>query len=314
MDKLLSLFLVTILLLTGCQSSEGQLKNVGLLVPDTINDQVWGSKGYKGLLKIQSTFDTEVYYKEKMNSQEAVSKAVQEFSNQGVNLIFGHGSEYAYYFEQIHQDHPNIRFVVFNGDVNGDNLTSVNFSGHAMGFFGGMIAGGMTESNKIGVIAAHEWQPEVDGFFEGALYENSEANVSIRFTQSWDDKDIAVKMVDEMIDNGVDVVYPAGDAFNVPVIERLKEEGLYAIGYVSDQADLGKNTVLTSTVQNVVEIYESVASDYNDGNLKSGNLYYDFQEEAIEMGRYSPIVPDNLKRKVETAVSEYKETGLLPNQ
>ncbi|WP_070119774.1 BMP family ABC transporter substrate-binding protein [Bacillus marinisedimentorum] len=314
MYKLLSLFLVITLLSTGCQSSEGKLKNVGLLVPDTINDQVWGSKGYKGLLKIQSTFDTEVYYKEKMNSQAAVTKAVQEFSNQGVNLIFGHGSEYAYYFKRIHQDHPNIHFIVFNGDVDGENITSVNFSAHAMGFFGGIIAGGMTETNKIGVIAAYEWQPEVNGFFEGVLYENSEADVSIRFTQSWDDKEIAVKMVNEMIDSGVDVVYPAGDAFNVPVIERLKEEGLYAIGYVSDQADLGKNTVLTSTVQNVVGIYESVARDFNEGNLKSGNLYYDFQEEAIAMGRYSPLVPRQLKKKVEAAVSVYKETGSLPNQ
>ncbi|MCY7726070.1 BMP family ABC transporter substrate-binding protein, partial [Bacillus pumilus] len=38
-----------LLLLSACSQAplKGQIEKVGLLVPDTINDQVWGTKGYK---------------------------------------------------------------------------------------------------------------------------------------------------------------------------------------------------------------------------------------------------------------------------
>lgn len=81
--------------------STGKLEKAGLLVPDTVNDQVWGTKGYKGMLKIQSHYDVEVYYKEGMNSEMVVERAVKEFDQKGVNLIFGHGNEYAAYFNNI---------------------------------------------------------------------------------------------------------------------------------------------------------------------------------------------------------------------
>ncbi len=37
------------------------------------------------------------------------------------------------------------------------------------------------------------------------------------------------------------------------------KDGLYAIGYVAEQSNLGKNTVLTSTVQNVDKAYTLIA-------------------------------------------------------
>ncbi|EDL62880.1 hypothetical protein [Bacillus sp. SG-1] len=58
MKKVVCSVLILLLLLTGCsqQGEKGNLNNVGLLVSETISDQVWGTKGYKGLLKIQSRF------------------------------------------------------------------------------------------------------------------------------------------------------------------------------------------------------------------------------------------------------------------
>jgi transcriptional activator of comK gene len=315
MNKPIWLFVFILLLLSGCgQPIKGELKNVGLLVPETINDQVWGTKGYTGMLRIQSSFGSDVFYKEHMDSEEVVRRAVKEFNERDVNLIFGHGDEYAQYFNNISKDYPNIHFVCFNGDAKGKNVTSLNFEGHAMGFFGGMVAGKMTKTEKVGVISAFEWQPEVNGFFEGALYENPNVEVEVKFVRRWDDIQTALVFLEEMTAKGVDVVYPAGDGFNVPLIERLKEKGLYAIGYVSEQSDLGQNTVLTSTIQHVDQLYELVAQQFNDGELKSGNLFYDFKDGVISMGEFSPLVDEGYRKKLEKYIEEYEETGKLPNQ
>ncbi len=70
-----------LLLLSACSQAplKGKIEKVGLLVPDTINDQVWGTKGYKGLLSIQSTFGVDVYYKEGMVDKEKIVDAIEEF-------------------------------------------------------------------------------------------------------------------------------------------------------------------------------------------------------------------------------------------
>lgn len=312
----LAIILILLFLFSGCtkSSTSGDVQKVGLLVPETVNDQVWGTKGYKGLLRIQSEFDAEVFYKEGMDNEESVTDAIREFADKDITLIFGHGSEYASWFNKLAPKYPDIHFVCFNGDVTGDNVTSLNFKSDAMGFFGGMIASEMTKTNKVGVIAAFEWQPEVNGFFEGALHQNPDVEVKINYTEHWDNVDIALKQLDDMLASGVDVVYPAGDGFNVPIIERLKKEGLYAIGFISDQSDLGEATVLTSTVQHVDLLYEVVAKDFNDRKLKPGNLYFDFDDKVITMGKYSSEVSPEVQEKINNAVETYIKTGNLPNQ
>lgn len=314
MIKKLFIIIACILLLSSCSNrvDKGKLNKVGMLVPETINDQVWGTKGYKGLLNIQNDFDVDVYYKEGIENASAIEHAVSEFKQKNVNLIFGHGVEYADTFNKIAKKYPTIHFVSFNGDATQKNTTSLRFEGHAMGFFGGMTAAHMSTTKKIGIIATHSWQPEIKGFVEGAKYEDPNITVLLKYTDNWDDGQKAVELLDKLLDEEVDVVYPAGDGFNVPVIEKIKEKGLYAIGYVSDQSDLGKNTVLTSTIQQASKLYDIVAKKYAEGTLQSGNLSFDFQDGVIEMGKFSPRVDEKFQRKMKRFVKKYKETGELP--
>ncbi|MED3623105.1 BMP family ABC transporter substrate-binding protein [Neobacillus thermocopriae] len=296
----------------GVTKPKGHLTKVGLLVPETINDQVWGTRGFEGLLRIQSKLEVDVFYKEGMNSEYVVERAVKEFDQKGVNLIFGHGSEYAEYFNHLSSKYPDIHFVSFNGEAKNPNTTSLNFKSYAMGFFGGMVAAHMSKKNKVGVLAAYEWQPEIEGFYQGALAEKNDVQVSIEYVEHWDNDMKAIQIADKMMDQGVDVIYPAGDGYNVPVIERVKERGLYVIGYVSDQSDLGESTVLTSTIQNVGKLYEIIAEQFNKGELKSGNLSFDFQDDVITLGKFSPLVKKDFVQKMKRHIQTYKETGKLP--
>ncbi|GAA0314681.1 transcriptional regulator Med [Bacillus carboniphilus] len=316
MMRPMGVIFLCLLLLTSCHSSShtDQLKKAGLLVPETVNDQVWGTKGYKGMLQIQSQLKVDVFYKESMDSLAAVERAVHEFKQKGTNLVFGHGNEYAHYFNELSADYPDIHFVSFNGSAVNENTTTLNFQSFAMGFFGGMVAGFMTKTNEIGIIAAYDWQPEIEGFIEGVAYENPDATVTVEYTHHWDDPQKALHLLDELLVKNVDIVYPAGDGFNVPVIEKLKENGLFAIGFVSDQSDLGEFTVLTSTVQHVDKLYELVAKKFNEGTLQSGDLYFDFQDGVISMGAFSPLVDQTYIDQLNEHIKHYKETGELPSR
>lgn len=318
MNKLYAFFLVlsVFLLITGCSENAetGKIQNVGMLVEGSVDDQVWGKKGYDGLQNIEEKFNVNVYYKEGIKTQQEVTDAVEAFVNNGVNLIFGHSNSYGKYFLEISNSYPNVHFVYFNGGYYADNVTSLNFNSHAMGFFGGMVAGKMTRTNEVGVIAAYEWQPEIEGFYEGVKYQNPEANVHIDYVQDWSDKDKALEMYEKMKEQNADVFYPTGDSFSIEIIEQAEKDGLYAIGYVRDQSYLAEETVLTSTVQHVDKLYMLAAKKFNKNELEGDILVFDFQDGVISLGEFSPLVPEDFQEKIEDTIKEYKDTLLLPNE
>ncbi|MGN1386937.1 MAG: BMP family ABC transporter substrate-binding protein [Bacillus sp. (in: firmicutes)] len=303
-----------IFLLAGCNTDkEGKIENVGLLMSETINDQVWGTKGYRGLLQIASEYDVNVHFKEDIRSLMSAENAVKEFDKAGVTLLFGNGHEFAEYFSEIAKDYPHIHFVSINGEATEDNMTSLSFDGYAMGYFGGMVAAEMTESDEIGVIPAYEWQPEVKGFIDGAKYQNKNVTVHVSAVGDWNDIDGGLQKFEEQLAEGADIFYPAGDGFNVPIIEKVKENGLFVIGYVSDQHDLGSKTVLTSTVQHVDQLFLYAAENFNKGTLESGNYFFDFKDGAVTLGEFSSVVPDDFVKKIQTYVQNYIQSGKLPS-
>ncbi|GAB3059953.1 BMP family ABC transporter substrate-binding protein [Virgibacillus ainsalahensis] len=310
------LIMIVPILLTGCADyfNSGNIQNVGMLTDGTIDDQGWAEKGYKGLQNIEETYDVDVFYKENITTEEQIRDAVDEFLQDGVNLVFGNSNMYGNHFAEIASSYPDVHFVYFNGGYVDENVTSLNFNSHAMGFFAGMLAGKMSTSDQVGIIAAFEWQPEIEGFYEGVNYENPSTKVTINFLNDWNESDMAIDIYENMREEGVDVFYPAGGYFNTDIVNQAKEDGLYAIGYIVDQSETNERTVLTSTIQHVDKLYELAAEEFNAGNLSGNVTTYDFQDGAISLGKFSPHVPDSYQQEVNEAVEEYIDTGLLPNE
>lgn len=318
LKKLITIFIIAsgLFLLSGCNDylEKGQIQNVGMLVENSIDGNAWGEKGYDGLQSIEKKFDVNVYYKEGIKTQQEVTDAVDEFVSNGVNLIFGHSNSYGKYFLNISKSYPDVQFVYFNGGYHAENVTSLNFNSHAMGFFGGMVAAKMTETNQVGVIAAYEWQPEIEGFYEGVKYQNPDVDVHIDYVKDWDDKDTALNMYENMKKQNVDVFYPTGNSYSIEVIKMASKEGLYAIGYVNDQSYIDKEAVLTSTVQHVDELYSLAAEKFNENELEGDILVFDFPDDVVSLGKFSPLVPEDYQEKIKDVIKEYKKTALLPNE
>src|SRR5690625_1678223 len=300
--------------LSGCTDRQGEIQNVGMLIDSTIEDQAWGEKGYEGLTAIGETYDVNVFYEENVNTQQDIIRAVDEFVYDGVNLIFGHSSIYGRHFADIAENYPDVHFVYFNGGYFSENVTSLNFNAHAMGFFAGMIAGEMTAANQLGIIAAYEWQPEIEGFFEGVNFQNPAAQIQMDIINDWNDTQSAIEIYEDMKNDNADVFYPTGDIFSRTIIQEASSDSLYAIGYVEDQSGIGGEMVLTSTVQHVDKLYELAADEFNNGDLNGTIKTFDFQEEIITLGEFSSHIAGDFLDDLNEAVNDYMETGLLPNE
>lgn len=285
-----------------------------MLIEGSINDNTWDKKGLQSLKGIKETFGVDTVYKDEINERQKIINTVDDFVDEGINLIYGHGSYFGKTFVEIASQYPDVHFIYFNGNHYAENVTSIHFNSYALGFFAGMVAGKMTKTNHVGSISAYEWQPEIEGFFEGAKYENHLVDVHIDYVNDWDNEDSAMLRYENMTDKHVDVIYPAGDFFSEEIINRATKDNLYAIGFLEDQSRVDYKTILTSTVRDVENTYEQIAYRFNQGNLNGGILTFDFEDGIVSLGTFSTEVPESYQKMLNDEINDYIDTGLLPYQ
>lgn len=315
MKKYTLIIIISIVVLSGCSYSNiHTLQNIGMLFETSIDDNPWSEKGYEALLEMEDEFRTNIFYEENVVAESDVQLAVDDFVQEGVNLIIGHGNFYGSYFEELSESFPEVHFIYTNGDIYNDSVTSLNFNSHAMGFFGGMAAGEMTRSNHVGVIAAYSWQPELEGFYEGVKFRQPEAEIIVSFVNDWNNKAQAKEIYERLRESGVDVIYPAGNGFSEEVIKAASADGVFSIGYIADQFETAPEHVLTSTVQHIDEVYIETVKEFNKGNLIGEIRTYDFQDGMISLGTFNETIPAHFQTELKQEVEKYKETNLLPNE
>jgi basic membrane lipoprotein Med (substrate-binding protein (PBP1-ABC) superfamily) len=113
-----------------------------------------------------------------------------------------------------------------------------------------MLAGGLTKSNKVGVVGGYpvpEVNRLVNAFIAGAKEVNPVVEVLVNFINSWFDPAAAKEAALAQIDAGADVLY----AERFGVIEAAEEKGLFAFGNMSDQNELPE-FVVSSPVWNMI--------------------------------------------------------------
>ncbi len=154
------------------------------------------------------------------------------------DIIFGDafGNEEA--ARAVAADYPEIAFVFGSGGGPAEpNFSVFDNWIHEPAYLAGMLAGGVTESNVIGVVGGYpvpEVNRIVNAFIAGAQETNSEVDVKVTFLNSWFDPAAAKEAALAQIGAGADVLY----AERFGVIEAAQENDLVAIGNMSDQKEL----------------------------------------------------------------------------
>ncbi|WCK56527.1 BMP family ABC transporter substrate-binding protein [Aneurinibacillus sp. Ricciae_BoGa-3] len=286
---------------------------VGLLLEGNIVDQTWESQAYKALRKIREQFNATVEFKEKVDTPQKKLIETERMAKQGFTLIIGNGRAFESSFNQLAPRYPSVKFVFFNGQPAGKNVTSYNFD-PAHGYFTGMIAGLLTKTHKIGLIPGFANSKSISYFIKGAKDQDPRNEVYMEPVLSWDDKARAGKIADDMLKKGADILAPMGDGFNIEVTMRAWKAHAHVIGYISDSSFMARDTVLTSSLQNVYQIYLQIADDFAHNRLASGKFILNYKNGAESYAPFNPQVPAIVQEKVMRKISDYNNGRFkLPN-
>lgn len=249
--------------------------------------------------RVEYTFTDDIGYAGDME------RVLRETAEQDApDIIFGDafGNEEA--ARAVAADYPDIAFVFGSGGGPAEpNFSVFDNWIHEPAYLAGMIAGGVTESNVLGVVGGYP-VPEVNritnAFIAGAQEVNPDVEVLVTFLNSWFDPAAAKEAALAQVGAGADVLF----AERFGVIEAAQENDLVAIGNMSDQEELAPEHVATSVTWSMVPTVAYVIDQVIAGSYTAQDLK-DFSMVAKGGAALAPInadvvggIPDELAAQV----------------
>lgn len=214
---------------------------------ETPIEEPWVNQIHVALLKARDEMGIEYTWSESVKSAD-FARVMRDYAESGYGLIMGDSFGAERIARRVAKDYPKVAFVFGSGIGPAEpNFGVFDNWIHEPAYLSGMIAGRMSKSNIVGVVAAMPI-PEVNrlsnAFCAGAKEVNEKVKCKFSFIGSFFDPPKAKEAALAQIEAGVDVIY----AERFGVVEAAKEKGVLAISNMSDQSSLGPDTVITGPV------------------------------------------------------------------
>jgi len=236
-------------------------------------EEPWDGVIHQALLSAEADGLIDYDYTDDIGYAGDMERVLREVSEQQKpDIIFGDafGNEEA--VRRVAADYPEIAFVFGSGlGPSEPNLSVFDNWIHEPAYLLGMLAGGLTKSNVIGVVGGYpvpEVNRIVNAFIAGAKEINPNAKVLVTFINSWFDPAAAKEAALAQIDAGADVLF----AERFGVIEAAAEKGLWAFGNMSDQNELAPDYVVSSAVWNMNPTVRYVINQVQTGAYTAQDL------------------------------------------
>jgi basic membrane protein A and related proteins len=238
-------------------------------------EQQWISRIHKALNGAKDRGDIEYVFSENVANTD-YERVMREYAEQGVQLIVGEvfGLERA--ARKVAKDYPETAFLMGSsfGPV-GPNFSVFDNWIHEPSYLSGMVAGGATKSNIIGMVGGYAI-PEVNrlmnAFMEGAREVNPDVRFLVNFLDSWYDPPKAKESAFAMMDAGADIMF----AERFGVSDAAVERGVKAVGNVIDTSGDYPNTILASALWHMEPTIDKAIA-----NVAAGTF------QAADYGQYS---------------------------
>lgn len=293
---------------TSKTSETSKTFRVALCLSGAANDMGWCQSAYEGLKLLESDYGCETAYTENLTPDD-IEAAFADYAANGFDVVIGHGYEFGDPAVEVAEQYPDTKFIVTEGEVSADNVASYVTKCEEGGYIMGMLAAGMSKSNKIGFVGPIQGASLVkimNGFEDGAKSVKPDIEVQTAWTGSFTDTALGKEAAQAMIDNGADVIGHCANESGTGAINAAKEAKVYATGDSYDQNGLAPETVLSSSVYHIPNVIETAFQTVADGSFAGGIYDLGMKEGAVSIASYHELeaeVPDEVKAEIEKKVS-----------
>jgi len=273
-------------------------------------EQQWVSRIHKALNTAVARGDIEYVFSENVANAD-YERVMRQYAEQKSDFIVGEAFAVEAAARKVAKEYPKIAFLLgSSGKPQEPNFSVFDNFIHEPSYLTGMIAGGMTKSNRIGMVGGYPI-PEVNrlmnAFMAGAKEVNPKVEFMVTFINSWFDPPKAKEAAFAMIDKGADIMY----AERFGVSDAAKERKVLAIGNVINTQSNYPDTVVASALWNMEPTIDTALKAVKEGRFKAEDYakwsYMGVKgSELAPLGTFEKKVPADLVKRVKD-----KEAAIL---
>jgi simple sugar transport system substrate-binding protein len=235
-------------------------------------------------------------------------RVIRDMASQGNKVIFGTTFGYMETMMKLAPEFKDVKFEHATGYKTAENMRTYDSRTYEGAYMNGVIAGAMTKSNVIGVVASvpiPEVIRNINSFTMGAQSVNPKIKTKVVWVNEWFNPPKETEAATSLINAGADVLMQNTDS--PAVLKTAEEKGKRAFGWDSDMTAYGPKAHLGSAVINWTPYYIKATKDALEGTWTTGSVWWGVKEGAIDLVSIAEDVPAETKAKVEEIKAGLKD-------
>jgi simple sugar transport system substrate-binding protein len=276
-----------------------------------VGDGGWTFAHDNGRKAVEKEFGAKVKtsYVEKVPEAADAERVFRDMASQGNKLIFGTTFGYMEPMLKVAADMKDVKFEHATGYKSADNMRTYDTRTYEGAYMAGVIAGGMTKTNTLGVVGSipiPEVIRNINSFTLGAQSVNPKVVTKVVWVNEWFAPPKETEAAQSLLNGGADVLMQNTDS--PAVLQTAEKAGKYAFGWDSDMTAYGPKAHLASSVINWGPYYIKATRDVLEGTWKTGpDTWWGVKEGAIDLTSISDKVPADLKAKLDKVRAGLKD-------
>jgi basic membrane lipoprotein Med (substrate-binding protein (PBP1-ABC) superfamily) len=315
---------------TGCSGTKKSPQSIAVFVPGIVADSPVYEMLTEGVKSAVETFNSgrtgsdkaQLSILEAGTNQAEWGQKLTALAAEGkYSVIISSNPSLPDLVEPLTSQFPAQKFILLDAYMSGNSsIATVRYNQHEQSYLTGYMAGLMSKTHKIGLLAAQEYPVMNDvilpGYTEGAQAAFSGTSVDFRILGNWYDATKGAELADAMYSSGDDVVLPICGGAAQGVISSAKEHGFFITWFDDVSFDKAPDNIVSCTVLDQVKAAKEITSDYLDGKVSWGTAktvgaaegYIRFIQDSAE--RKNPAVGDDIRAKMASVVNSIADGTL----
>jgi basic membrane lipoprotein Med (substrate-binding protein (PBP1-ABC) superfamily) len=300
---------------TEAPVAEGPCLIIGATYGGPITDAGYNQAMHEAVMAIKDNIAcTEIIEAENVADEAGATATMQNMIDQGAKLIFATAFNHQYPALDLAAQNPDVIFEHAGGWEMSDNFA--NFFGAPPDgwYMMGVAAGMMTETNKLGFVAAFPlgWTNVfINAYTLGAQSVNPDVETIVVYTFAWGDRAKEADTTNSLINQGVDVITMHVDSPST-VISTAESRGAWSIGYQNLAAqEFAPEHWISGTGFTLGGTLTWLTSTVLDGSWEPIFLRCGIADGCMAIAPFGPNVPQEVKDAVAQAQADIDAGNLV---
>ena len=280
-----------------------------------VGDGGWTFAHDNGRKALEAEFGNKVVtsFVESVPESADAERVIRDMASNGNKLIFGTTFGYMEPMLKVAADFKDVKFEHATGYKTAENLRTYDSRTYEGAYMAGVIAGSMTKTNTLGVVASipiPEVIRNINSFTLGAQSVNPKIKTKVVWVNGWFDPPKETEAATSLLNGGADILFQNTDSS--AVLQTAEKAGKRAFGWDSDMTAYGPKAHLGSAVINWGPYYIKATKDALEGTWSTGGVWWGHKEGAIDMVSIADDVPAETKAKIDTIKAGLKDGSFHP--